>query len=348
VTYRTYKKKVKLIIAGKKFEVNNKKYLLNILNPTSKNTKYFDPPPKGKITNLQIGRILLQVHQIIFLVNNLGFSFKNKTFLDVGCGNGMIPRLISSLTKIKYSYGIDPYLDGEHKTSWPKLDHYKVFLKIIKLIKNKKFIDYKNYSKFLKYENFSLRPEKQKIIYKKNYKYDFKKLSGLEITKLKKKFDIIYFKSIEHFNNWDLLFRNLKNSTNRKGILIFKHRSFFSYLGAHRYASIGIPWGHLLLSETEYERYIKKFHKNRYSNMKEFYYKGLKYPRSSVSDLMKFASKYSFRLKFISIEPPHYNKKTTKYLNDVNNIWESINKNFPKVPSEEILSGIYHIVLEKL
>ena len=37
------------------------------------------------------------------------------------------------------------------------------------------------------------------------------------------------------------------------------------------------------------------FNKNKknYLNMKEFYYKGLKYPRSSVSDLMKFASKYS-------------------------------------------------------
>ena len=88
-----------------KLLTNKQKYLFNILNPTSKNTKYYEAPPSGKITNIQIGRIILQVHQIINLVNNLGYNFKDKNFLDIGCGNGMIPRLISSFTKITNSYG---------------------------------------------------------------------------------------------------------------------------------------------------------------------------------------------------------------------------------------------------
>ena len=125
--------------SGNKIIVNEKKYLLNLLNPTSKNTKYYDPPPQGKISKIQIGRIILQVHQILSLVNKLGYKFQNKTFLDIGCGNGMIPRLISSLTGIKYSYGIDPFLDGEHQTSWPKHNQYKVFLKIINKLKKKDF-----------------------------------------------------------------------------------------------------------------------------------------------------------------------------------------------------------------
>ena len=48
--------------------------------------------------------------------------------------------------------------------------------------------------------------------------------------------------------------------------------------------------------------------------MINFFYTGLNYPRSSVSDLIKFATKHDFRLRFISIEPPHYNKKTTKFI----------------------------------
>ena len=328
-------------------EINKKKYLLDILNPTSKNTKYYESPPSGKITDIQIGRMMLQVHQIINLVNNLGYTFKNKNFLDIGCGNGMIPRLISSLTNIKNAYGIDPFLDGEHQTSWPKHDHYKIFLKITSQLKRKKYIEFKNYSKFLKYENFSLKPEKQRIYFKKNYHYEFKQLSALDLQKLKKKIDIAYLKSIEHFNDWDKLFLKLKISLNKGGIVIFKHRSFFSYLGAHRYASIGLPWGHVILKEYQYKKFIEEFHKKRRDQMINFYYKDLNYPRSPVSDLMKYATKHDFKLRLITIEPPNYNEKSTKFVKKIKNFWEIVKKNHPNVPSEEILSGMYHIVLEK-
>tara|TARA_A100001015_G_scaffold312261_1_gene417092 strand:- start:722 stop:1756 length:1035 start_codon:yes stop_codon:yes gene_type:complete len=339
--------KLYLLDKKNKIIVNEKKYLLDILNPTSKNTKYYEAPPRGKIRNIQIGRIILQIHQIINLVRSLGYTFKNKSFLDIGCGNGMIPRLISSLTNIKYSYGIDPYLDGEHQTSWPKHNYYKIFLKITNQFKNKKYLEFKDYSRFLKYENFSLIPEKQKIKFNKKYHYEFKQLSGLELNKLKKKIDIAYLKSIEHFNDWDKLFFKLKQNIKKNGIIIFKHRSYFSYLGAHRYASIGIPWGHIMLSENQYKKFVIKNYRERKNKMIDFYYSGLNYPRSSVSDLIKYATKYDFRLKLITIEPPHYNKKSTKFIKEIKNFWNIVKKNYPDVNSEEILSGMYHIVLEK-
>jgi hypothetical protein len=342
-------KKLKLFyLDGKnKISINKKKYLLDILNPTSKNTKYYEAPPSGKITEIQIGRMILQVHQIINLVNNLGYTFNNKNFLDIGCGNGMIPRLISSLTNTKSSYGIDPFLDGEHQTSWQKHDHYEIFLKITNQLKKKKYLEFKDYSKFLKYENFSLKPDKQKITFKKNYHYEFKQLSALNLQKLKKKIDIAYLKSIEHFNDWDKLFLKLRMTLNKKGIVIFKHRSFFSYLGAHRYASIELPWGHVILKEKQYKKYVEKFHKQRKEKMMDFYYNGLNYPRSTVGDLMKYATKHNFKLKLITIEPPNYSEKSTKFANEIRNFWEITKKNYPNVPSEEILSGMYHIVLEK-
>ena len=333
---------------GRHIIIKNKKYLLDILNPTSKNTKYYESPPKGKISNIQIGRIILQVHQILNLVNNLGYSFKNKTFLDIGCGNGMIPRLISSLTKVKYSYGIDPFLDGEHQTSWPKHNQYKVFMKIISKFKNKKYLKYEDYYKLLKYENYSLKPDNQKIFLKKKYHYKFRQLSALNLNKLKTKVDIAYLKSIEHFNDWNVLFKKLKLSLNKNGIVIFKHRSFFSYLGAHRYASIGIPWGHVILNEKEYKRFVETFHQSRKKEMINFFYHGLNYPRSTVGDLIKFATKNDFKLKLILCEPPRYNEKSSKYINDIKNFWQIIRKNYPKVSNEEVLSGMYHIVLEKI
>ena len=68
--------------------------------------------------------------------------------------------------------------------------------------------------------------------------------------------------------------------------------------------------------------------------MIDFYYKGLNYPRTTVSELIKYATNRNFRLRFIMIEPPHYNKKSTKYLNKVKDFWKIIKKNYPEVSSE--------------
>ena len=334
--------------SGKKIIVNKKKYLLNILNPTSKNTKYYDAPPNGKISSIQTGRIVLQVHQILNLVNKLGYKLNNKTFLDIGCGNGMIPRLISSLTDIKYAFGIDPYLDGEHQASWPKHNQYKTFLKIVNKFKKKKYLKFNDYRNLLKYENFSLKPDDQKIRFKNKYHYEFRKLSALNLDKIKKKIDIAYLKSIEHFNDWDQLFEKLNLSLKKKGVIIIKHRSFFSYLGAHRYACIGIPWGHALLTEKEYKRFVKQFHNNRKDQMIDFYYNGLNYPRSTIGNLIKSATKNNFKIKLITCEPPHYNEKSTIFAKDIEKFWEIMKKNYPNVSDEEILSGMYHVVLEKI
>ena len=99
------------------FPVNEKKYLLNFLTPTSQGTNYWDSPPSGKPNKRQFGRILLQVHQLTFFLKLFKIDLSGKNFLDVGTGNGIIPRLINLFYKVKNSYGIDPYIDGEHITS---------------------------------------------------------------------------------------------------------------------------------------------------------------------------------------------------------------------------------------
>ena len=82
--------------------------------------------------------------------------------------------------------------------------------------------------------------------------------------------------------------------------------------------------------------------------MLNFYYNDLNYPRKTVGDLIKYSSKNGFKLKLITCEPPHYNEKSTMFIEEVENFWKIIKKNFPKVSNEEVLSGIYHIVLEKI
>ena len=78
-----------------------KKNLLNFLNPTSKGTNYWDPPPERFVNKFEIARIILQVHQFFDIAKNFNINLKNKSLLDVGTGNGMVPNLILNFSNLK-------------------------------------------------------------------------------------------------------------------------------------------------------------------------------------------------------------------------------------------------------
>ena len=333
------------------FPVNEKKYLLNFLTPTSQGTNYWDSPPSGKPNKRQFGRILLQVHQLTFFLKLFKIDLSGKNFLDVGTGNGIIPRLINLFYKVKNSYGIDPYIDGEHITSWQKHNQEKLLNSIIKFssYKDGNFVlDYKKYKSLLNYEQHQIKPEKiliKKIKKKNNYR--FKKISINQVIKLNKKFDFIYCKALEHITDTKYFFSKVSENLNQDGVFYLKHRSFFSYLGAHRYASTSIPWGHVLLSENQYKAYCKKFHKNRANKMIEFYFKGLTYPRLTVSDIINLCEKNGMNVKSVIYENNIYKNEIKKYVLHVKDFWSICKKRYPSLSKNEIFSGMVHLIFEK-
>ena len=90
------------------------------------------------------------------------------------------------------------------------------------------------------------------------------------------------------------IFQNLSLVTKEGSIVYFKHRSFFSYLGPHRYSSTAIPWGHVLLNDGEMKRYVKIFHKGREKQFLKFFYSGLAYPRFTVNEMIEIAQNNGF------------------------------------------------------
>ena len=85
---------------GRKLPFSNDKYLFPFMMPTSKGTHYRSGPPAGDLMDHQKGRILLQVHQILHLLQEYGISLNGKRMLDVGTGNGISPRLILDLSDL--------------------------------------------------------------------------------------------------------------------------------------------------------------------------------------------------------------------------------------------------------
>ena len=286
------------------FPVDEKKHLKDFLNPATPGTKYWQSKPKSKPNKRQFARVILQIHQLLHFVYLLRVNLNNKNFLDIGTGNGLIPKLIDIFFNTKNCYGIDPYADGENITSWQAHDRNEFFNKTKNYFLEKKggkhyIFDHKKYKSLLKREQYQFYPKFLKIEKTTNINnYKFKKLSVEKIHKLNLKFDFIYCKAFEHIGNSEKFFMKISKILNKNGVIYLKHRSFFSYLGAHRYASTSIPWGHVLLKDIDYKKYCIKFCKKRSKKMLNFYYNSLTYPRVTINDILQLASKFDLKYNF--------------------------------------------------
>ncbi len=343
-------KKNIFFINNKKINVDIKKNLLKFINPTANGTNYFDPPPNKPLNKFQKFRIIFQIHQFFDLMKSINFKFKNKRLLDVGGGNGMVARLIANFSNIHSFDVTDPYGDAEHTTSWQKHDRNKLFdeLKYF-IIKNKFKLDMKDYIKYTDQEDYSLLPKEIKFLHNKEKKFKFYSYRAEDLNKLKRKYDLIYCKAVEHISNLPRIVKNFSTVSKKGSIVYFKHRSFFSYLGPHRYASTGIPWGHVILSDSEYKNYVSRFHKNRKKEMINFYFSEISYPRFTIHDLVSEFLKKDFEPLLVFNENADYkNKFKRKDIDLVLKNWKLIKKRYPNLSIEEVMSGIYHILFRKV
>ena len=333
-------------------ETNLKKYLFPFLSPTSPGTQYWESQPPGKLTERQIGRICLQVHQLVEKIKKTKNS-NIVSFLDIGTGNGFIPRLLPFFTDLEISHGCDPFLDGEHKTSFQKHNREEEFKRILDFLKNisnkENIISFDNYSKNAVNEHFYNKPLPIKLNFNKknNEYYKFHQIGAHELDKLRGKYEYLYCKAIEHIPDWPTIFEKAYKASKDNAVFYLKHKSFFSYLGAHRYGSTGLPWGHLRMSNEEYKSYVDNLFPNRSNTMKSFFFEGLAYPRHTIGEMIKIAASKGWKLGSVEYEKSQHilsfqNLLFTKEFN----IYKEIKDKYD-VSIEELLSGLIHITFTK-
>ncbi len=334
---------------GRRLPVDER-YLFVALSPTSAGTNYWDPPPPSALNDRQRARILLQTHQIVQAFRLAGVPTAGKHLLDIGTGNGMVPRLLLEISDLGRATGVDPFLDGEHKTSWQPHDH-DVELQALRELIARGFggrLDIESYGRFLKHENYALQPEPIDLPRPAAKDYRFSKVGAHDLAELNDRFDLFYCKAIEHIPDWPGVFRSMSQAAAPGAVAYFKHRPFYSYLGPHRYASTDIPWGHVLLNDAEYRRFAHEFHANRAEQMIEFFFSGLSYPRHSVSDMLRIARQHGWVPAMVITEPPRYIDRVLPLIDEVEGFWDIQRQVSPNVGAEELFSGMYHVMLRRV
>ena len=194
---------------------------------------------------------------------------------------------------------------------------------------------------------FNLKILIKKVNFEKLKEYKFKKVGAHKIKFLKKKFDIIYCKGIEHIPDWKLVIDNISKVSKKNSFVYLKTRPFYSYLGPHRFATSAIPWGHALLSDDEYKRYVYKFHKNRAEKMMDSYLNTLTFPRYTIDELIRLFEKKNFSLVCQKVETPPYIKKILQFKNRIKD-FDQILKNRGHVDNSELSSSVQHLVFQKI
>ena len=313
------------------FNIN--KYLLDFLSPTSPNTNYWDSPTEANLKGLserEISRIVKQACEINSIVRKYFDSTKKINFLDVGTGNGMVPKFLNLINNQISSIAIDPFLHGGHKTSWQDSKSKENISRCIKYFESNKSI---NLQKNI--DEYMVRYTEKKL-----YLEEYIKESSI-------KHDCVYCKAIEHVPKWEDFSKQICSVVNKQGILIFKHRSFFSYLGPHRYSSTAIPWGHCLLSNDEYTEYSKNYHGNRHEEMCNFFFNGLSFPRMSLRELIQVCIKNEFTLESLIIEKPRYHNLQNKVMQEHPDLIDKILEINKNLSFEEITSGLITLIFMK-
>lgn len=180
---------------GSILPVSEKKFLIPFLTNTSKGTNYFDPPPKKQASKIYFSSKVLQFHQILDLFKSINVDMKKKSFLDVGTGNGLIPKALIATKSVRFAYGTDLYSPYEHGSANIPLENEKNtknFFKILSKSILKRNLKYESYKNNLREsaEREIFQPQKiylKEPNYKLSLKYRFKKIGAHSLNLLKKK-----------------------------------------------------------------------------------------------------------------------------------------------------------------
>ena len=208
-------------------------------------------------------------------LSKLGESLVGKDILEIGCGYGNHAYLMAKYEGTKV-HGID-------------VDEYTVNQSVDLNMWNPKDLELAHNNVVnIRKECSALFPDKVS----KKVTFD---TCRIEDYATPNPHDVIFsFDVLEHLLDLRLAFNQMANSLKKGGIAYHEFNPFFSLTGGHTLCMLDFHYGHCLLSEEDFKRYIQEFRPDEEKIALNFYKKCLN--RATLFDIKNYAKEFGFEI----------------------------------------------------
>ena len=97
---------------------------------------------------------------------------------------------------------------------------------------------------------------------------------------------IVSWDTLEHLNNPQKAFEEMFRILKPGGYTFHEYNPFFSFNGGHSLCTLDFKWGHVRLSSTDFQKYVKQFRPSEYDLAMSFYKENLN--RMTVNQLKEY------------------------------------------------------------
>ena len=151
---------------------------------------------------------------------------------------------------------------------------------------------------------------------------------------------IVSWDTLEHLNNPQKAFKEMFRILKPGGYSFHEYNPFFSFNGGHSLCTLDFMWGHVRLSTTDFQKYLKQFRPLEYDLAMRFYNENLN--RMTLAQLKQYIKIAGFeQIMFF----PHIYIENYFELNE--KIFVECKNNYPSLELIDLVSPALYIGLKK-
>lgn len=257
---------------------------------------------------------------------NIGESLIGKDILEIGCGNGERSYLMARYEGTRV-HGID--VDEYTVNQSPDVNVWNA--------EDIKFIHNKTTNGREKIAELFPDSVRKKVTFS---------TEGIEEYATPNKHDfIISFDVLEHILDLDKGFCQMAANIKPGGLMVHEYNPFFSINGGHSLCTLDFPFGHCLLTEKDFRRYIAEFRPKEEKIAINFYTQCLN--RATYKDIKGMAKKYGFDILAEENHTPFVSPEDVVRKEIKNTILPDVAKMYPTVGAEDLLFDSICLIMRK-
>lgn len=250
------------------------------------------------------------------VIKDYNIDIKNKKILEIGASDSTLSYMLA-IEGAAEVHSTDIDFDFKNKYS-----------KHLGKIKEKLFADCRLDKKSIKETG-----EKVKIYY-----------LDIQNANISDKFDIIISKTVlEHIVDLKSGIQAMGDLLKPGGLMLHQFNPFFSETGGHEFCILDFPWGHVRLSEKEFESYLEIYRNWEKQRAMDFYKKSFNHPKLTLEEIDSCFKSNGMKILH-SYEKRRYKWKTDETMSV---ILGQAKKNYPDITTRDLFGDYVLRIVQK-